>query len=117
MLLLYSMKSIYKQDCFYLEFPILQITYIIFWIQLGCILSFLTAYLFIKILSSFMVSVLYLIFPLAIDLFILSGRLQVLEAVYLFIIGIIFDIILLILGLGYIKIKLDNAKIEKENGK
>lgn len=117
MLLSYIMKSIYKQEHFYLEFPIIQITYVIFWIPLGCILSFSIAYLFIKILSFFMVSLLYLIFPLAIDLFILSGRLQVLEAVYLFIIGIVFDILLLVLGLGYIKIKLDNVKVEGENEK
>lgn len=100
----------FRYKPFYLEFPILQIIYILFWIPIGfilsCIFSVITVYIIFNILSA----ILGAIYSYAFDMFVFSGRMQAMIQSYYIIATIIFDFVLLIIGLELISCFLDKKR-------
>lgn len=106
------MKFCSRPRPFYLEFPIFQICYVLLWIPIGFTISFVFSYIFVKIFSFILVNVAHTFLPLAMDLFVMSGRMQLMEISYYVLIGIVFDIMLLVLGLEFIISVLNKKKLE-----
>lgn len=106
------MKFYSKPKPFYLEFPIFQICYVLLWVPIGFTISFAFSYIFVKIFSFILVNVVHIFLPLAMDLFVMSGRMQLMEISYYVLISIVFDIMLLVLGLEFIISVLNKKKSE-----
>ncbi len=106
------MKTIKHLKTFYRVFPVFYILYVILWIPIGFIISFKLSYLLIKIFSFLIVSIFQIFLPISINLFAISGRLQIIESFYYILIGIIYDIIILTVGLEYID-KINKEALQK----
>lgn len=106
------MKFNYKP--FYLEFPIIQITYILLWIPIGFIVSYILSVIIVSIIFNILSAILGAIFSFAFEMFLLSVRMQATLQPYYLITAIIFDFIFLISGLELISCFLNKKR--KEGG-
>ena len=95
----------------YLEFPIFQITYIIVWLLVGFTASGILSVISIKIVYLIMFAIFKALFSFSFEMFLISGRMQALIEPFYLIITIIFDFILLIIGLELISHFLNKKKI------
>lgn len=96
----------------YLEFPIFQITYVLSWIPIGFIVSNIFSVIIISVVFRILSVILKVIFPLAFGMFVMSGRMQAMVQSYYLIAAIIFDFILLIIGLELISCFLNKKRKE-----
>lgn len=104
----------YETKPFYLKFPIFQIIYIIFWIPIGYIVANILSAIAVSIVFNILSAILSSIFSFAFEMFVMSGRMQGIVQPYYSITAIVFDFILLVLGLELIGYFL-NKKRYKEN--
>ena len=110
--IIYCMNLTNKQQSFYLQFPIYQILYVLVWMPVGFIISFSLSLFFVKILSFVAISIMRLFFPITIDMFVMSGMMRLIEFLYFITAGIVYDIMLLIVGLEYIISIINKKKLE-----
>jgi len=96
------MKIVNEYTPFYLKFPFFQVVYLLLWIPLGLIISFICSILLVKFFSFTMISIIHLFMPFSINLFVMSGRMQIIELFYIVFVFIVYDIILLVCSLEYI---------------
>lgn len=104
----------YRLKPFYLEFPILQITYILFWIPIGFIISNILSVIIISVVFHILSAILGAIFSFAFEMFVISGRMQAMVQPYYLIASIVFDFMFLIIGLELISSFLNKKR--KEGG-
>ncbi len=102
----------YVDKPFYLEFPILQISYILFWIPIGFFVSKVISSVVIFCVFYIFSSILGTLYPLDFELFVLSKRLKVLVYPFYSIAAIFFDFIILIIGLELISCFLNKKRKE-----
>jgi len=86
----------------YSEFPIFQISYILFWIPLGYIISSFCASLIIFVLKFILVKILHTIFDSAFEMYVYTGAMDTVPDAFYLPVLITLDIILLIAGLEFI---------------
>lgn len=103
-----------KSTKFYLKFPIFQIVFIILWIPIGYLISNIFSAIIVSIVFNVLSSILKAIFSFAFEMYIISGRMQVMIEPYYYISALVFDFMLLIIGLELINHFL-NKKKHKEN--
>lgn len=104
----------YKCKPIYLVFPILQISYILFWIPVGYRISCILSALGVTIVYNILSAVLGAIYSFAYDMFALSGGMEALVEPYYLIVAIFLDLIILITGLELISCFLNKKR--KEGG-
>lgn len=102
----------YKSKPFYLEFPIFQIIYIIAWIPIGFIISNILSVIIVSLVFHILSVILRVIFSFAFEMFVISGRMQAMVQSYYFIATVIFDFMLLVIGLELISSFLNRKKRE-----
>ena len=104
----------FREKPFYLEFPILQISYILLWIPLGFIVTRVLASCLIAIVFNTSAAILYKLFDFAFGLFVMSGRWEA-SALGFFLYAVIaFDLIFLITGLELISHFLYKKRLEEK---
>ena len=86
----------------YLHYPVFQILYIILWLPIGFVISNVICFIVIKIVYSIMSTILGIIFSYAFEMFLFSGRMQAIVEYFYYIIVVVFDLILLVVGLEII---------------
>ncbi len=104
----------FREKPFYLEFPILQISYILLWIPVGYIVSRVIASGLIAIVFNTSAAILYKIFDFAFGLFVMSGRWEASALGFFPYAVIAFDLIFLIIGLELISRFLDKKRLEEK---
>ena len=104
----------YRYKPFYLEFPIMQIAYILFWIPIVFFVSNIHSAVIVSVVFYILSTILEAFFSFAFEMFVLSGRMQAMVQPYYFIATIFFDFILLIIGLELISYFLNKKR--KEGG-
>jgi len=104
----------YRYKPFYLEFPIFQIAYIIFWIPIGFFVSNILSAVIVSVVFHILSAILGAIFSFAFEMFVISGRMQAMVQPCYFIAMIFFDFMLLIIGLELISYFLNKKR--KEGG-
>lgn len=102
----------FRYKPFYLEFPIFQIVYILFWIPIGFIVSNILSVIIVFVIFHILSAILGVIFSFAFEMFVISGRMQAMVQSYYLIAAIIFDFIFLIIGLELISSFLNKKRIE-----
>lgn len=100
----------FRYKPFYLEFPIFQITYILFWIPIGFIISNIFSVIIVSVVFHILSAILGVIFSFAFHMFVISGRMQAMVQSYYIIATVIFDFILLIIGLELINCFLNKKR-------
>lgn len=96
----------------YLEFPIFQIAYILFWIPIGFIVSNILSTIVVSVVFHILATILGAIFSLTFEMFVISGRMQAMVQPYYFLATIFFDFMLLIIGLELISCFLNKKRRE-----
>ena len=96
----------------YLKYPIFQTIYIILWVPLGFIASWLLSIGIIKIVYLITSTILNLLFPVAFYFFALSEDLIGIYIMFCCITAFVYDLILLEVGLELIKHFLNKKKID-----
>lgn len=104
----------YETNSFYLKFPIFQIIYIILWIPVGYVVSNILSGIVVSIVFNILSEILGRIYSFAFEMYVFTGRMQGLVEYSYFTTAIVFDFILLIIGLELISYFL-NKKRYKEN--
>ena len=100
----------YKHKLLYSKIPILQIVYILFWVPFGFIISYIISKITIVVVSNIINIILKAVFPVAYDLFTISGGKETIIVIFYIFLTIVFDFILLISGLELITYFLNKRK-------
>lgn len=96
----------------YLDFPIFQITYVLLWIPFGFIFSFILSTWVLYFVTEVMNFVLGLWLPVALEMFLISGRMSSMEKGMVMPVAIAFDFLILIVGLELISCFLNKKRIK-----
>ncbi len=92
----------YRYEPIYLQYPILQTSFVIFWIPIGFIISKILYFIIETLVFNLLSFILGIIFPISFEMFIISERMDVLVQHFYLIIILFFDFIILIIGLELI---------------
>lgn len=109
------MNNDFRCKPLYLKYPILQGLYVILWLPIGLILSYIYAYITLEILGSILVFILNKVYSFAFQMFAISGRFQMCISLFAILATFIIDILLLIVGLELISTFVNKKRIEVEN--
>lgn len=102
----------FRSKPIYLKYPIFQTIYIILWVPLGFIASWLLYIGIIEIIHLITSAILNLLFPVAFYFFASSGDLIGIYIMFSCITAFVYDLILLEVGLELIKHFLNKKKID-----
>ena len=91
----------------YLDYPILQISYVLLWFPLGLMFSIFTSTVIVFISSKIIIFILELLFPVEMEYYLLSGRISYIIEPFYDVTMIVYDIVFLILGLELISKYID----------
>ena len=109
------MNNDFRCKPLYLKYPILQGLYVILWLPIGLILSYIYAYITLEILGSILVFILNKVYSFAFQMFAISGRFLMCISLFAILATFIIDILLLIVGLELISAFVNKKRIEVEN--
>lgn len=102
----------FKYKPLYLECPILQIAYVIFWIPIGLFTADILSSIIVTIVFRTLELILSRMYPLSYKLFVLSGRMDAMVEPYYFIAMLFVDFVLLIIGLEIINYFISKKRLE-----
>lgn len=100
----------FKCKPLYLKFPIFQTVFIIFWVLIGHIISGILSGIVILTVYKILSAILNVIYYFAFQMYVLSGRAELLVEFYYKVITVAFYFILLIVGLELISHFLNKKK-------
>lgn len=96
----------------YLDFPIFQIAYVMLWIPVGFIVSYILSAIVLYVVTEVMNFVLGLLLPMAFEFFLISGRMNAMEEGMIMPVAIAFDFFILIIGLELISYFLNKKRLK-----
>ena len=109
-----TMDYLYKEKPIYLRYPIFQISYILFWIPLGFIISSFLATCLIKIAYFIFGALFDKLFIISFSMYAMSGRWYATAVGFFPFTVVVFDFVILIVGLELISAFL-RKKQQEEN--
>lgn len=101
---------------FYKKYPVWQVIFIFFWLPLGAIISVIAASLCIKLVTLLAMFVIQFFLYDAMNLYVLSGRLDLLMDSFVIFVSVFYDLLILIVGIEIINYIINKKIFEGDYG-